>query len=105
MPRRHAPAAGAGPPAAEAGAGSPPGRPQQQRWRKVLYERQPFDDSYTGEGFLEELVVNATVPHRDYATVVWSTLVVDQQLSTVAAVGSASYHLHQASSSGMAMPG
>jgi hypothetical protein len=76
----------------------PPGGPSaaQRRWRKVLYERQPYDDTYTGEGFLEELVVNATVPQRDYAAVVWSALVVDQQLASVAAVGSASYHLHQA---------
>lgn len=36
---------------------SPPRRP----WRKVLYERQPHGDAYTGESFLEELVVNATV--------------------------------------------
>ena len=70
------------------------GEGQQQRWRKVLYERQPGGDAYTGEGFLEELVVNATVPHRRYATVAWSTLVVDQELCTVAALGSASYHLY-----------
>jgi hypothetical protein len=93
MPRRRA--AGSAPPA-EAGAVSL-SRPSPLRWRKVLYERQPFCDSHTGDGFLEELVVNATVPHRDYSTVCWSALVVDQQLSTVAAVGSASYHLHQAS--------
>ena len=72
----------------------PASQGQQQRWRKVLYERQPGGDAYTGEGFLEELVVNATVPHRRYATVAWSTLVVDQELCTVAALGSASYHLY-----------
>ncbi|KAL4854296.1 Phosphatidylinositol N-acetylglucosaminyltransferase GPI2 subunit [Chlorella vulgaris] len=65
------------------------------RWRKVLYAQQPYEDTHTGETFLEELVVNATIPQRDYATVVWSTLVVDQQLSTVAAVGSASFHVYK----------
>ncbi|PRW60685.1 phosphatidylinositol N-acetylglucosaminyltransferase [Chlorella sorokiniana] len=70
---------------------SPPRRP----WRKVLYERQPHGDAYTAESFLEELVVNATVPQRDYATVAWSTLVVDQQLASVAIVGSASFQLYR----------
>lgn len=103
MPRRPAAAPAAAPdnpPAVEHLLPSP-AQPQpgpQRRWRKVLYERQPGGDAYTGEGFLEELVVNATVPHRDYATVAWSTLVVDQELSTVAAVGSASFHLYSVSS-------
>jgi hypothetical protein len=67
------------------------------RWRKVLYAQQPYEDTHTGETFLEDLVVNATIPQRDYATVVWSTLVVDQQLSTVAAVGSASFNVYKVS--------
>lgn len=37
----------------------------------------------------------AQVPHRDYATVAWSTLVVDQQLASVAIVGSASFQLYR----------
>ncbi|PSC75905.1 phosphatidylinositolN-acetylglucosaminyltran sfe ra sesubunit c [Micractinium conductrix] len=63
-------------------------------WRKVLWARQPYDDTHTAESFLEELVVNATVPQRDYATVVWSALVVDQQVATVTAVGGASHALY-----------
>lgn len=84
------------PPPPQPGHPPRPAEPEQQ-WRKVLYAPQPHGDSHTDGSFLEALVVNATVPQRDYRAVVWSTLVVDQQLSTVAAVGSASFHLYQAS--------
>lgn len=68
----------------------------RQPWRKVLWARQEgYGDAHTSEDFLAELVVNATVPQRDYATVVWSSLVVDQQLATVAAVGAASHHVYR----------
>lgn len=89
MPRRPAGGAAADAPPPPPPAGSPP-----PAWRKVLYARQPHGDAYTGPSFLEALVVNATVPARDYRTVVWSALVVDQQLASVAAVGSASFHLY-----------
>ena len=76
----------------------PPLLPPPVRWRKVLYARQPFADSHTGESFLEDLVVNAGVAQRRrYPAVVWAALALDQQLCTVAAVGSATYHLYQAS--------
>lgn len=74
----------------------PPSPPRRPPWRKVLWARQEgYGDEHTSETFLEELVVNATVPQRDYSTVVWSSLVVDQQLATVAAVGAASHHLYR----------
>lgn len=94
--------AAAGTAAAAAASQLPPPRvAPQQPWRKVLWARQEgYDDYHTGESFLEDLVVNATVPHRDYRTVVWSALVVDQQLATVAAVGSASHHLYKAREAG-----
>lgn len=73
------------------------GRSHGRPWRKVLYEAQPFGDQYTSRGFLQALVVNATVPQRRYARVAWAATAVDQEVSTVAIVGSVSYHLHQAS--------
>ena len=76
----------------------PPLPPPTARWRKVLHARQPFADSHTGESFLQDLVVNAgVVQRRRYPAVVWAALALDQQLCTVAAVGSATYHLYQAS--------
>ncbi|KAL4443391.1 hypothetical protein ABPG75_011128 [Micractinium tetrahymenae] len=97
MRQRHKRASSGG--AADAAAPLPPNSPPRRPpWRKVLWARQEgYSDAHTSESFLEELVVNATVPQRDYATVVWSSLVVDQQLATVAAVGAASHHLYRGS--------
>lgn len=83
---------------AAAATAAPPAPSSLRRppWRKVLWARQEgYDDAHTSEDFLAELVVNATVPQRDYGTVVWSSLVVDQQLATVAAVGAASHHVYK----------
>ncbi|KAL4429203.1 hypothetical protein ABPG77_010182 [Micractinium sp. CCAP 211/92] len=85
---------------AAAATAAPPAPSSLRRppWRKVLWARQEgYDDAHTSEDFLAELVVNATVPQRDYGTVVWSSLVVDQQLATVAAVGAASHHVYRGS--------
>lgn len=71
---------------------------QQQQWRKVLYERQDaYEDSHTGERFLQELVVNADVPTRCYSSVLLSSLPVSQQLSAATLVTGTSCHLYQAS--------
>ncbi len=59
----------------------------------MLYLTQGEDDAHTTDAFLEALVVNATVAKRSYAKVVWGSLPVNQQLSTVTLVASASYLL------------
>ncbi len=66
----------------------------------MLYEPQGSgDDAYTTDAFLEALVVNATVARRSYSKVVWDSLPLSQQLSTVTLVSTASYLLTQASGS------
>ena len=38
----------------------------RKRWRKVLYQRQPFADNHVDESFLAQLVTNANVVEKDY---------------------------------------
>lgn len=54
------------------------------RFRKVLYERQPFPDDHTDESFLSELVLNLNVRRRSYWVLVHGSVAVTQQLSVVA---------------------
>lgn len=66
-------------------------------WRKVLWLRQPYPDNYTGEEFLDALVINADVVERGYWRVVRASLAVDLQLSAAAIVGSTAYKMHTVS--------
>ncbi|GET93240.1 phosphatidylinositoln-acetylglucosaminyltransfe ra sesubunit c, putative [Leishmania tarentolae] len=60
---------------------SPSGSPS---WRKVLYERQPFEDNYVDpHQFLEELSHNKDIKNYEYATVVINTLAITQEISIV----------------------
>ncbi|AYU83524.1 Phosphatidylinositol N-acetylglucosaminyltransferase [Leishmania donovani] len=53
-------------------------------WRKVLYERQPFEDNYVDpQQFLEELSHNKDIKNYEYATVVINTLAITQEISIV----------------------
>lgn len=61
--------------------------------RKVLWYHHDHPDNYTDDNFLECLVINADVSHRNYGHVVWNTLLVDQQVCIVAIVASTAYHL------------
>ncbi|XP_078073744.1 phosphatidylinositol N-acetylglucosaminyltransferase subunit C [Mustelus asterias] len=53
------------------------------RWKKVLYERQPFPDNFVDGSFLEELRKNIYVRQYQFWTVVRESTVVTQQLSSV----------------------
>ncbi|XP_029474422.1 phosphatidylinositol N-acetylglucosaminyltransferase subunit C [Rhinatrema bivittatum] len=53
------------------------------RWRKVLYERQPFPDNYVDRRFLEELRKNIYVRHYQYWAIVFESGVLIQQLCSV----------------------
>ncbi|KAG2461491.1 PIGC acetylglucosaminyltransferase, partial [Polypterus senegalus] len=53
------------------------------RWRKVLYEPQPFPDNYVDERFLEELRKNIYVRRYRYWSVVFESGLVAQQLACV----------------------
>ncbi|EAN88240.1 putative phosphatidylinositol N-acetylglucosaminyltransferase subunit C [Trypanosoma cruzi] len=54
-------------------------------WRKVLYERQPFEDNYVDpEQFMRDLRQNVNLKTYEYGKVVMDTFVVVQQLSFVA---------------------
>ncbi|KAG5490043.1 hypothetical protein JKF63_00162 [Porcisia hertigi] len=53
-------------------------------WRKVLYERQPFEDNYVDpQQFLEQLSQNKDIKSYKYASVVINTLPITQEISIV----------------------
>ncbi|GLD95236.1 hypothetical protein PINS_up003880 [Pythium insidiosum] len=52
-------------------------------WRKILYESQPFDDSYVDATFLEQLRTNTNVKDHDYVGMVKSTAAITQQICAV----------------------
>ncbi|RNF10197.1 phosphatidylinositol N-acetylglucosaminyltransferase subunit C [Trypanosoma conorhini] len=53
-------------------------------WRKVLYERQPFEDNYVDpEKFMLGLRENVNLKTYEYGKVVLDTFVVVQQLTFV----------------------
>jgi len=60
----------------------------QPMWRKVAYGgRQPgYDDNYTDESFLEEMVMNANVVKRDLLKVMIDSVSISQYLCIVALV-------------------
>ncbi|XP_072115078.1 phosphatidylinositol N-acetylglucosaminyltransferase subunit C [Mobula birostris] len=68
---------------ASAGPAAPAVRCRRGRWKKVLYERQPFPDNYVDGSFLEELRKNIYVRQYQYWSVVLESSVVIQQLSSV----------------------
>ncbi|NWH69496.1 PIGC acetylglucosaminyltransferase, partial [Piaya cayana] len=53
------------------------------RWRKVLYERQPFPDNYVDRRFLAELRKNVHAHRYRYGAVVFQSGAVVQQLCSV----------------------
>jgi len=53
------------------------------KWRKILYESQPFPDNYTDASFLEELKKNVNTQLYDLRTVIHGSGVVSQQLSCI----------------------
>ncbi|KPI88283.1 putative phosphatidylinositolN-acetylglucosaminyltransfe ra sesubunit c [Leptomonas seymouri] len=53
-------------------------------WRKVLYERQPFEDNYVDpHQFLEELSQNKDIMDYQFSNVVINTLAITQEISVV----------------------
>lgn len=63
--------------------------PTQTKWRKVAYGgMQPgFDDNYTDESFLEEMVTNANVRKRDMLKVMQDSVSISQYLCIVTLTG------------------
>lgn len=57
------------------------------KFRKVLYEEQPFEDNYVGAEFLAELTKNAHLNAYDYWTCVVESCAFSQQISLVAIFG------------------
>jgi hypothetical protein len=53
------------------------------RWRKILYERQPFEDNYVDESFLSSMVTNANLQVTNFGSLAFDTLVISQQVSIV----------------------
>jgi len=49
-------------------------------WRKVLYLRQPYEDNYVDDSFLDSLILNANVQRYDYITLCRGAMGVVQQL-------------------------
>ena len=61
-----------------------------RKWKKIAYGgMQPgYDDNYTYESFLEDMVMNANVVRRDTLTVMQDFFVVAQYLCIVVVVAS-----------------
>lgn len=57
--------------------------PPRPPWLKVLYVRQPYEDSYVGDTFLDSLVLNANLQQYEYLALCRSGMAVVQQLSLV----------------------
>jgi len=55
-------------------------------WRKALYLRQPYEDNYVGESFLDSLVVNAHVQRYSYRALCRGAMCVVQQLCLLCAL-------------------
>ncbi|XP_069775777.1 phosphatidylinositol N-acetylglucosaminyltransferase subunit C isoform X1 [Narcine bancroftii] len=70
-------------------------RSRRGRWRKVLYERQPFPDNYVDGSFLEALRKNSYVRQYRYWSVVLESSVVIQQLSSVCVFVVIWWHMDQ----------
>ncbi|XP_058114801.1 phosphatidylinositol N-acetylglucosaminyltransferase subunit C [Magnolia sinica] len=62
--------------------------PPRQKWRKVAYGgMQPgYDDNYSDESFLEDMVMNANVVKRDMLRVMQDSVSISQYLCIVALV-------------------
>lgn len=62
--------------------------PSPRKWRKVAYGgMQPgFNDNHTDESFLEHMVTNANVVHRDLFKVICDSVSISQYLCVVAIV-------------------
>ncbi|KAL3646945.1 hypothetical protein CASFOL_009489 [Castilleja foliolosa] len=62
--------------------------PTSPKWRKVAYGgMQPgFDDNYTDESFLEQMIMNANVVKRDLLKVMLDSVAISQYLCIVALV-------------------
>mmetsp|Transcript_34830 Transcript_34830/g.75315 ORF Transcript_34830/g.75315 Transcript_34830/m.75315 type:complete len:165 (-) Transcript_34830:312-806(-) len=52
-------------------------------WRKILWEKQPFEDNYTDHTFLDALVTNANFHEYDLVTLITDSAVITQHWSTV----------------------
>lgn len=63
--------------------------PTWPKWKKVAYGgMQPgYDDNYTDESFLEDMVMNANVVKRDLSKVMRDSVSISQYLCIVALVG------------------
>eukprot|EP00878_Enallax_costatus_P005691 GHUV01005968.1.p1 GENE.GHUV01005968.1~~GHUV01005968.1.p1 ORF type:complete len:398 (+),score=100.30 GHUV01005968.1:2189-3382(+) len=72
-------------------------------WEKVLWKKQPYPDNYTDGTFLQQLVVNADVPERDFWQVVLGSAAITEQLCTVVAAVSVPVHLRLGLITGQAL--
>jgi phosphatidylinositol glycan class C protein len=57
---------------------------RKKPWRKILWERQPYDDNYVDHTFLIGLRKNVNVVEYDYWTVVRDSVAVSHQITVVA---------------------
>jgi len=59
------------------------GAPAPPVWRKVLYEKQPFEDNYVDAAFMEQLRTNTHLRALKYRDILRSTMAILQQLNLV----------------------
>ena len=53
-------------------------------WRKILYERQPYDDNYVPDSFMSSAIMNAKVSYYTYWNTFNATLNITHQLAAAA---------------------
>lgn len=58
--------------------------PKKKPWRKILYERQPYDDNYIPDSFLSSAIMNANVQPYTYWKALNDTLDITNQLTATA---------------------
>lgn len=56
---------------------------QKPKWKRILYEKQPYEDNHVDDSFLSSMVTNANVQAYDYLALSFDTLAIIQQVSAV----------------------
>uniref|UniRef100_A0A6A7G916 Phosphatidylinositol N-acetylglucosaminyltransferase subunit C n=1 Tax=Hirondellea gigas TaxID=1518452 RepID=A0A6A7G916_9CRUS len=59
-------------------------RPSKVKWRRILWQHQPYDDNYTDESFLSSMRTNENVQEHRFLLIIPETSQITQQISVVA---------------------
>lgn len=57
--------------------------PKNQRWKKLLYLKQPYPDNYTDTSFLDQLKTNSTVSKYSYWKLIYDFSIISFYITTI----------------------